>query len=108
MLNGFLFQLRNKMYSCFVFVLLQVAINTVVTRIDFAAFKPFPARCVAGIQHLVPVFVPGQHLGKLSITFRKVIETESFENRFLRKVSLAYEGGRWDEIALFLPMYRNF
>ncbi len=76
-----------------VLVVFQVTVYTVVAGVDLAAFKPFVAGCITGIQGLIPVFIPGQQIGVFLETVGKIIQAETIVNALVRHVCLGDEIG---------------
>jgi hypothetical protein len=72
----------HEMDGGLVFVLGQMAVDAVVAGIDLAALEPFPAGCVAGIENLIPVFVPVQQVGILFEAVGEIVQAETFVNGF--------------------------
>ena len=108
MVNSFLFQLGNEMDRGLVLILGQVPVNAVVAGVDFAAFKPFKARCVTRIEYFIPIFIPSQQFGEFSVIVGEILQFETFENSWIGEVGLTDETCRWMIIVFFLPMNRNF
>src|SRR5260370_8732042 len=52
----------DKNEGCFVPVFCEMAVNAVVTYLEFSADIPFPERGVAGVDRGVPVVVPAQEV----------------------------------------------
>src|SRR6266567_5231562 len=82
-------------------------IDTVVARIDPAADKPFPERCVTGVESPFPILVPIEKIGILLEAFRNIIQTEPLIDSFICHVCLRDELGRRVIIPFLLPMHRD-
>jgi hypothetical protein len=54
-----------------------------------AAREPFPARCIAGIQDGVPVFIPVEEIGVFFEAIRKVVQAEPFINVGIGHIGLS-------------------
>ena len=108
MLDFFFFQLGDKMNGGLVFVLCQMPIHAIVAGIDLAAFEPFPARRIAGVQDCIPVLIPVEHIGVFLETVREIFQAEPVKHTRICHVGLGNKFCAWMKIFLFPPMYRNF
>jgi hypothetical protein len=71
-----------------VLVLGQVAVHAVIRGVDLAALEPFPAGRVAGVQDIIPVFVPVQQVGIFFEAIGKVVKAKTIIDRRIRHVCL--------------------
>jgi hypothetical protein len=71
-----------------VFVFGEMAIDAVIAGVDPAADKPSPEGRIARIKRDVPRPVPVKKIGVLLEAIREIVETESFEDRFVGQVGL--------------------
>src|ERR1700730_6953271 len=102
--SGFTLWLRDKNQGCFVFVLGEMAIDAVVTGVEFAADKPFPKWRIAGVQSGVPILVPMQQFGILAKAFRKVFLAETFDHRGVVQIGLPDKFRRGIKTLFFFPV----
>ena len=103
----FIFRFRHKDEGRFVFILLEMAINTVVGGIDLAAHKPFPARGIAGIQRGMPILVPIQQIGIFLKTFGEILQAQPVIYAWIGHICLGNKLRGWMKILLFLPVNGN-
>ena len=99
-----MFGLGNEDQGGFVFVLGEMAVDTVVAGVQFAAYEPFPEGWVGGVQRGVPVVVPVEEFGVFVEAFGEVLFVEAGDEVGVVQVGLAYELGRWVEEGLFFPV----
>jgi hypothetical protein len=78
-----------------------VTIDAVVAGVDLAALEPFEAGCIAGIQDLIPVLVPGQQVGIFLETVGEIVQAEPVVNAFVRHVGLGDKF--WTDNSSLLP-----
>ena len=107
MLYRFVFRFRDKMNRGFILVLHQMAIDTVVARIDPTADIPFPKRRIAGIERFFPTLIPIEEVSIFVETLGKIVQAEAFINLLVAQICLGNELLRRIVIFLFLPMDGN-
>ena len=88
----------------FVFVLREMAVDTVVAGVQFAAYEPLPEGWVGGVQRGVPIVVPVEEFGVFVEAFGEVLFVEAGDEVGVVQVGLADELGRWVEEGLFFPV----
>jgi hypothetical protein len=104
----FLFQrFGNEVNGGLVLVIFQVTVDAVVAGVDLAALEPFEAGRVAGIQDLIPVFVPGQQVGIFLETVGEIVQAEPVVDALVRHVCLGDELCRRIIVSFFLPVNGN-
>src|ERR1700692_1370176 len=84
-----------------------MAIDAVVTSVEFAADKPFPERWLTGVKGGVPILVPVQQFGVFAEAFRKMLLAELLHHGRIIEIGLAYEFCGGLEVLFFLPMHGN-
>jgi len=89
--GGFVFRLGDEDQRRFVLVLGEVAVDAVVTSVEFAADEPFPERRVAGIERFAPGFVPIEEGGVMVEALRKMSFAELLDEGGIGKIGLSDE-----------------
>ncbi len=83
-------------------------VDTIVACVDLAPHEPLEAWGVTRIQSGMPVLVPGQHVGILFETVRKVLQAEPVIHSIIGQIRLGNEFcGRIEEL-FFPPMHCDF
>ena len=100
-------RLRHEMNRRLVLVFGQMTVHAVITGIDLSALEPFVARGIAGIQDLVPVFVPGQQIGVFLEAVREIIQAETVIDFFIGHIGLGDEFRCGIIESFFLPVNGN-
>src|SRR5208337_3895909 len=80
---------RDKMDCCFVLVLGQMPVYTIVACIDLSSDKPLETWRVTGIEGCMPILVPGQQIGIFLKTVWKVLQCKPVVNSLIRHVRLS-------------------
>ena len=108
MFDLFLFEFGHKMDGRLVFIFGKMTIHTIIACIDLTTGKPFPAGRIAGVQGGMPVFIPIKNIRVFLETIRKIVQTETVENRRIRHVGLGDKLRGWMEIFFLPPVNCNF
>jgi hypothetical protein len=77
--GGFGFGLGDENERGFVFVFGEVAVDTVVAGVEFAADEPFPEGRVAGVKSFAPGLVPVEEVGVVVEAFGEMLFAELFD-----------------------------
>jgi hypothetical protein len=106
-LDRFVFQFRDEMDRGLVLILSEMAIDAIIAGVDLAADIPLPERSIAGVERLVPAFVPIQEIGILVEAVGKLVQRKSLKDVSVGQVGLGDKTCRRVVLFLFLPMDRN-
>ena len=82
--NGLVLGLRHEVECRLVLVFGKVPIEAIVAGVDASSDEPAPERRLAGIEDLLPGFVPIEKIGVFLETFRKMSFIEPLENLPIR------------------------
>ena len=102
---SFIFRFRHVKNGCFVSILCQVAINTIVGNIKLATNKPLPAWGITGIQQGMPIRIPIEEVSVFFETLGKSVKPKATVNVRVGHIRLRNELRRWLNIRLLLPMH---
>src|SRR5208283_4354579 len=82
-----------------------VPVDAVVAGVELATDEPAPERRIAGVQHGLPGFVPGEQVGVFGETVREILLREPVQYRRVIGIGLLDEFRRGRDVILLTPVH---